>query len=111
MHFFISSLYRKKKFYILIILITIIILIFFIFRHSRERRLISEGNLLIQTIENFKKTNNRLPQNISEIGIIEKEDDEIHYNLLDSNRYIVSFGHGVGESIIYHSDSVKWDEY
>ena len=111
MNFLIPSLYRSKKFYLLILFIIILILFFFVLRNSRERRLISEGNILIQKVENFKNSNNRLPKNLSEIGMDEKENDELHYNVLDSSKYIISFGFGVGESIIYHSDTRKWDDY
>lgn len=111
MNFFIPPLNVNKKFYLLFLLIIIVIFYFFILRNSRERRLILEGNILIQNIENFKNLNNRLPNNLSEIGMAEKEDDELHYNIIDSSKYIISFGYGVGESIIYHSDTGKWDDY
>lgn len=96
---------KKRKILIKVYAFILTIFIFLISWNSRERRLIAEGNLLIRKIENFKNSNNRLPRNSNEVGIIEKEDDELHYVFIDSNRYIVFYGEGVGESVTYHSET------
>ena len=102
---------KKKKLVLILFLVFLFFITFLYLKDLRERRLVDEGDLLIEKIERFRSQHNRLPINLEDMGIKEKEEDQLHYNLIDSNRYIVSFGYGVGESIIFHSETGKWDDF
>ena len=102
---------KKKKLVLILFLVFLFFITFLYLKDLRERRLVDEGDLLIEKIERFRSQHNRLPINMEDMGIKEKEEDQLHYNLIDSNRYIVSFGYGVGESIIFHSETGKWDDF
>jgi hypothetical protein len=94
-----------------IIAVIISLLIFFtIHLLSRTSRLKSEGDEIICKIEAFNKENGRLPDSLSEIGIEEKLEGPIYYDKKDDSEYIVWFGAGLGESVIYHSTTKEWDE-
>jgi len=83
---------------------------FFIFRTNYETRLIKEGDKVIKKIEQFRSLNNRLPESLTDIGIIVKDegDPPFYYQKKDSVHYTISFGTILGESKVYHSDSKKW---
>jgi len=102
---------KKKKLVLILFLVFLFFITFLYLKDLRERRLVDEGDLLIEKIERFRSQHNRLPINMEDMGIKEKEEDQLNYNLIDSNRYIVSFGYGVGESIIFHSETGKWDDF
>jgi hypothetical protein len=68
------------------------------------------GNGIIVKIELFKKKNGKLPDQLSDLGIKETEQGPIYYEKRDSINYTVSFGTSMGESMIYYSDSKKWEE-
>ena len=109
-----KSFVSKKLKGIAIILLSsfvFLLLLYLILNHSREKGLISDGNIIIEKIEKYKNQNKKLPESMKEIGLDVKEDGPIYYNKFDSNEYIISFGYGVGESINYNSKTGKWDDF
>jgi hypothetical protein len=52
--------------------------------------------------------NERLPKNISEIGLKEAMDSPAFYQMENDSTYIVWYGLGLGESNTYHSSSKEW---
>jgi len=92
---------------VLLLVIVLCIPAYFFLRGSRDRKLISRGNEIIQRIEAFKSNQKRLPNSLSEVGIGE---EELFYNKYDSIHYIVWYGTSLGESVTYYSDSKKWEE-
>ncbi|SFS81213.1 hypothetical protein SAMN04488006_0165 [Lutibacter maritimus] len=66
------------------------------------------AEMLIAKVETFKKTNNRLPKNVSELGLTEKMDSPAFYQMETNTTYIVWYGLSVGESKIYKSSTKKW---
>ena len=74
---------------------------FFSCEFKSERQDYSE--MLIEKVENFKRINNRLPKDISELGLIEKMDSPAFYQLETDSTYIVWYGLSVGESKVYKS--------
>ena len=66
------------------------------------------AEMLIEKVETFKKTNNRLPKNVTELGLTEKMDSPAFYQMETDTTYIVWFGLSVGESKTYKSSTKKW---
>lgn len=66
------------------------------------------GNETVAKIEKFKDENKRLPNSLSEIGIVEDESGPIYYRKDSETKYIVWFGKELGESATYDSDTKKW---
>ncbi len=103
----------KTVFRILVIsLIAFFIIWFFLLKDLRDNRLMKKGDNIIEKIEKFKVENNRLPNTLFEIGIVEKEGvDEIWYQIIDSTNcnYIIAYGVSMDRSKIYFSDSKKWE--
>lgn len=77
--------------------------------NSREVELKSKGNGIVEKIEIYKHKKGRLPNSLSDLGIEEKVEGPIYYNMIDSSKYIVWFGTTVGESITYSSETKKWE--
>lgn len=68
------------------------------------------ADLLIEKIETFKKTNNRLPKDVSEMGLNEKMDSPAFYRMETDSTYIVWYGLTLGASRTYWSSTKKWAE-
>jgi len=106
---------RKYKYIILVlgILVLFCTILFFYLRYERDYRLMKEGNILVEKIENFRMVHNRLPNSLNEIGVEEKQDgiDTLYYDKKSSLHYIVYFGMGLGESKTFYSDSKQWEDF
>lgn len=76
---------------------------------SRKDALMKKGNVLIEQIESFKKTNGILPNSLKDLKIEEKLEGPLYYEKKDSISYIVWFGLELGESIKYNSIQKKWE--
>jgi PBP1b-binding outer membrane lipoprotein LpoB len=68
------------------------------------------ADMLIEKVEPFKRSNNRLPKDVSELGLIEKMDSPAFYQIKTDSTYIVWYGLSVGESKIYRSETRIWSE-
>jgi hypothetical protein len=99
---------KKKLLTILSLLITFVLIYIFFLRSNGEIVLLEKGNTVIEKIENFKSRNGYLPSNL--LDIKETEEGPIFYERKDSLNYIVYFGTSLGESMIYYSDSKKWED-
>ncbi|MEW6208788.1 MAG: hypothetical protein AB1631_10500 [Acidobacteriota bacterium] len=75
----------------------------------RDDSLIKAGDEIVSKVENFRKDRGRLPSSLSEIGIEEKEEGQIHYEKKSETRYLLWFGKELGESVVYDSDKKKWE--
>lgn len=80
--------------------------------HLSEGALIEEGNRLIMKVEQYKEENGKLPPSLTAIGIEEKEEGPLYYDLYQDEhgkvQYRVSFGLSFGESMIYDSEIQEW---
>ncbi|MCB0517279.1 MAG: hypothetical protein KDD49_14555, partial [Bacteroidetes bacterium] len=56
------------------------------------------AEMLIEKVETFKKENNRLPKDVSELGLTEKLDNPAFYQIQTDSTYMVWYGLSVGES-------------
>ncbi|MCX6232780.1 MAG: hypothetical protein NTZ33_14675 [Bacteroidetes bacterium] len=87
-------------------------MIYFILKDSRDNNLINEGNILVNKVEIYKKTNGKLPLTLKEIGIKEDDNYPLFYLIrADSVNYMIWFGTSLGESKTYYSDSKKWEDF
>lgn len=94
---------RKYIFFILPIL-------FIACNGPSEKRLLKDGNKIIEKIEVYKINNKELPNSLNEVGIEEKLEGPIFYNKEDSSNYILWFGVSVGESMVYSSKTKRWEK-
>tara|TARA_R110000823_G_scaffold279220_1_gene397534 strand:+ start:183 stop:473 length:291 start_codon:yes stop_codon:yes gene_type:complete len=63
---------------------------------------------IIEKVEKFKTEKNRLPKNVSEIGLVELENSKAFYEKKTDSTYIVWFGLSLGESKTYNSTTREW---
>jgi hypothetical protein len=93
-----------------IIKILTIVLLFGLYscEFNNERQEYAE--MLIEKVETFKKENNRLPKDVSELGLTEKMDSPAFYQMQTDSTYMVWYGLSVGESKVYRSSTKKWTE-
>lgn len=80
------------------------ILNFITYRDYEEK-----GQNLIDKVECYKKTHNRLPQNVGEMGMTETEGVGPYYFKDDSTHYRIIFSFGFDTSYTYSSDTQKWE--
>lgn len=66
--------------------------------------------MLIEKVEAFKKSNNRLPKNVSELGLPDEMDSPAYFQMENDSTYIVYYGLTLGESNVYNSITKKWSE-
>jgi hypothetical protein len=66
------------------------------------------GNELIKKVEAYQNTHHQLPQNISELGMQEKEEGPVYYLKQTDTSYIVWYGLELGESKTYSSVTKQW---
>ena len=77
--------------------------------HAKNERQ-DYADMLIEKVETFKRSNNRLPKDVSELGLTEKMDSAAFYQIKTDSTYIVWYGLSVGESKIYRSETRIWSE-
>lgn len=77
-----------------------------------DRKLMQEGDVIVQKVEHYRQTNGRLPENLREMGLPESEGGPLYYDKSkDGQNYTVSFGTALGESTTYHSETKEWRNY
>jgi hypothetical protein len=67
-----------------------------------------QGNNVVLRVEKFKTDKGRLPNNLTEIGIVETESGPIYYEKKTESKFILWFGKELGESMIYDSETKEW---
>jgi len=78
---------------------------------NREKRLMSEGEGVINKIELYIEQNNKLPNSLEDLGLIEQDGyDVIYYEKRDSLCYTVSFPISAEEHLFYYSDTETWEK-
>lgn len=72
--------------------------------------MISEGEQIIEKIERYHLKNNRLPDNLNDLGLEEKDGyNVLYYHKRDSLNYTVSFPISSETHMFYYSDSKTWE--
>lgn len=59
-------------------------------------------------IVQYKKTNGRLPNKLNDIGVEEKMDGQIYYQKQTDSTFIIYYGGGLGESIVFDPLTKEW---
>ena len=68
------------------------------------------AELIIEKVEVYKQEKGILPENVTEIGIDDKQDSLSFYIKKSQDEYEVWYGLGLGTSKIYNSRTKKWRE-
>ncbi len=64
---------------------------------------------IIEKVDQFESENNRLPNDVSEIGLTELENSPAFYEKTSDSTYRVWYGVSLGESRAYNSDTQEWE--
>lgn len=91
-----------------VIILSLIILFFIWNSFLKIDPSFTKGEEIINKIEEFREKNNRLPESLREIGIIETEEGPIYYSKESPENYTIWYGKSLGESATYHSDTKEW---
>ena len=87
--------------------LTLILICILTFACSSNKKT-EQGSEIAARVEKFRTENGRMPNSLSEIGIIEKESGPIYYKKESDTKYILWFGKELGESVTYDSDTKQW---
>lgn len=84
---------------------------FFYLRNAEGNKLRKESNAIVAKIEDYKKTNGRLPSKLEEVGInvIDEANPPINYAQLGMDGYMVWYSFGFDDDNIYYSDTKQWE--
>lgn len=85
-----------------------VVLLFGLYSCSFKNEKQEYADMIIEKVETFRKENNRLPRDVSELGLVERMDGPAYYQLQTDSTYLVWYGLGLGESKIYRSATNKW---
>lgn len=81
-----------------------------ILRPYRDNKLEVEGNEIIEEIECYIKQNGTPPDSLLEVGIDDRDDSfPFFYQKIGCHNYILSFSISIDESMIFYSDSNRWE--
>ena len=72
-----------------------------------ESGMVKRGNEIVKKIENYRDVYGDLPDSLREVGV---KEGPVYYWKVDSVNYILWFGTYLGESVIYYSDSKRWEK-
>lgn len=102
----------KKKIIILggiasLILVASLILYF---RYAESKRYENKGGELITKIEEYKQQKKRLPNSVTDLGLVEPMDEGPYYEKKDSLNYIVFFNIGFDNTKTYYSKTKEWKD-
>ena len=93
-----------------IIKILTIVLLFGLYSCEFKNERQEYAEMLIEKVETFKINNNRLPKDVSELGLTQKMDSPAFYQIQTDSTYMIWYGLSVGESKVYRSATKKWTE-
>lgn len=101
----------KRKLIIATILLIILSLGFLYWMmYHQENSYESKGNLLVKQIETYKEVENRLPNNLNDLGIVEPMNEGPYYEKIDLINYKVYFNIGFDNSKVYYSRLKEWKD-
>jgi len=93
--------------------IVLFALLFFMFlfiwlRYNEDNQYEKRGKELISKVEEFRNREGRLPNTISELGLIEPMNEGPYYQKKDTLHYVVFFNIGFDNLKTYYSETKKW---
>jgi hypothetical protein len=66
------------------------------------------GDRTVQLIDKFVGEHQRLPNDLSELGVKDVEEGPIYYRKEGEREYIVWYGTRLGSSVVYDSKTKRW---
>lgn len=103
---------KKKLLVGIIVAVVAVIAVAVISGKIHDRKLMQEGDVIVQKVEQYRQANGRLPENLREMGLPESESGPLYYDKsTDGQNYTISFGTALGESTTYHSETKEWRGY
>ncbi len=77
----------------------------------REKKLKKEAAIIVKKIEAYKCKENKLPDNLKDLGLEESDGyNTIYYMQRDSANFTVSFPISAESHLFYYSDSKDWEK-
>jgi hypothetical protein len=80
----------------------------FYFRYAENKEYEKQGIELITKIEAYRQQNNRLPNTVADLGIVEQMGEGPYYEKKDSLNYVVFFNIGFDNTKTYYSETREW---
>lgn len=101
-----------KRIVIIVICLVSFLLLMRLWMHwmveREEEQYRKDGGCMISAVDKFRTTHNRLPENMSELGMGDDSGFGPFYVKRDSNKYEVFFGLGFDENYVYNSETKEW---
>lgn len=76
---------------------------------DRKQALIKQGNEIAAKVEDYKTKKGKTPDSLTDVGVEEKLEGPIFYEKKSDTGYRLWFGTGLGESVVYNSQTRKWE--
>lgn len=77
----------------------------------REKKLKKEAVTIIKRIETYKLKENKLPNNLKDLGLKERDGyNTIYYMKRDSVNFTISFPISAESHLFYYSDTKTWEK-
>ena len=92
----------------LIKIFTVLIGVFLIFSCDASSDKEEYAEMIIEKVDQFKRENDRLPNDVREIGLTEIKDSPAFYEKTSDSTYQVWYGLNLGESKIFNSQTQEW---
>ena len=74
-------------------------------KEVERQKLISQGNAIVRSVEEFRSKAGRLPKSLEEIGY---QEDPLYYVARSTTDYIVVFVEGFDDTVQYVSSDNRW---
>ncbi len=87
---------------------TVILGVFLIFSCDSSTDREEYAEMIIEKVDQFENENDRLPNDVREIGLTEMEDSPAYYEKTSDSTYRVWYGLSLGESKIFNSQTQEW---
>ncbi|MEM6432162.1 MAG: hypothetical protein AAF708_23190 [Deinococcota bacterium] len=65
---------------------------------------------IIQKVDAYLEHHSTLPTSVSDLGLTASETSPAYYRKLTEGHYQVWFGTSLGESVVYDSQTERWEE-
>jgi hypothetical protein len=92
---------------VIVFLVLVVSLVFY-FRYAENKKYEKRGIELITQIEDYRRENNRLPNIVADLGIVEQMGKGPYYEKKDSLNYVVFFNIGFDNTKTYYSETKEW---
>lgn len=99
---------REIIIYVVIVFLVLVSSLVFYFRYAENKKYEKQGIELIAKIEEYRQQNNKLPNTVADLGIVEPMGEGPYYEKKDSLNYVVFFNIGFDNTKTYYSETKEW---